>query len=358
VTPILFLASDFTPGCSSRHLARLAASLNPARFQVEIAVLNRSESPAAVPVRSVALRNAFDWTGLRSLKKIANELKPKIIHAWGPTAIRASFSIASSKPDGGHSPRLVVSDASFIPSDTSHWLARRRLRSCDRVVAATWVEAERYRHVGVPADRLTRIAPGIGPFPEFDRAAILKSLDIPPNGRFIVVAGKLDHDSGMKYAVWAFDLVCHEFKDVHLVIIGGGPAREAVEHQALATMSDDYRVRFAGTRVDGDSIIAAADFAWVVNPRGDVRFAVEAMAAGVPVFAWRIPEMAEFLDDGVTGVLIEPGQPAQLATKMYPYLRGLTGSGSLGAAGCSSAEERLPSAKEIEHLESLYGELM
>jgi glycosyltransferase involved in cell wall biosynthesis len=39
----------------------------------------------------------------------------------------------------------------------------------------------------------------------------------------------------------------------------------------------------------------------------------EAMAAGTPVVATRVGGLAEVVDDGVTGLLVEPGAPDALA---------------------------------------------
>ena len=358
MTPILFVASDLVPGSPARHLARIADGLDPSRFKVEIAVLNRTSARVEidVPVHDVPLRSEWDWTGLRKLKRVAAELKPAIVHAWGPAAVRATSSITAPRTETGHVPRLVVSDASFASGSWKDWWMRRRLRSCDRVVAATWVEAERYRGLGVLADRLTRIAPGVEAPPPPDRAAILRSLDIPANGRFIVASGKLEHDAGMKYAIWAFDLVRLEYPDLHLAILGDGPARDSLVAYARATMYDDLRVRFAGHRADGGAIIAAADFAWVVHPRGEPRFALEAMAAGVPLFSWRLPEMAEVIDDD--GVLADAEQPAQLASKTYPFISDRTSRIALGDRGRAAILERFSASRELEHFESLYTELV
>ena len=173
------------------------------------------------------------------------------------------------------------------------------------MVPITWVEAERYRGLGVPADRLTRIAPGVEPLLALDRAAILASLGIPAQGRFIVVSGNLDHDAGMKLAVWAFDLISREFKDLYLVILGEGPARAALDAYGRSTMYDDYRVRFAGNRADGANVIAAADLAWVVHPHGDVRFALEAMSAGVPPVILGHGGNPEMVRNGETGLVVD-----------------------------------------------------
>lgn len=332
MTPILFLASDLAPGCASRRLARIASSLDPERFKVEV---------HAVPVK---------------LRRIAANLKPRIVHAWGPEAVRASFAIAS-RSDGGYEPRLIVSGCSFVPGSASYWLTRRRMRRCDRVVATTWVEAERYRGLGVPADRLTRIAPGVEAPPPVNRAAIRQSLQLPEKARYIVVGGTLDHDCGVKLALWAFGLVHSPFRDLHLVILGDGPILAKLAEFARATMKGESRVHFAGDRADGAEIIAAADIAWMVRPRGDVSFVLEAMAAGVPTVAWRLPDIAELIDDSATGVLVDVEQPADLAKKTHALLTEDASRTTLAELGRITAAERFPAAREIGHFAALYDEL-
>lgn len=60
----------------------------------------------------------------------------------------------------------------------------------------------------------------------------------------------------------------------------------------------------------------------------------EAMAAGVPVVATRVDGMAEVVDDGVTGVLIPPGDPAGLAEGV---VRVLGAREAMGAAAREAA---------------------
>lgn len=343
MTPILYLTSGSSPGSVARRIARIAASLDPVRFHVE--------------VHALPMKHALDWNGLRTLRRIVAALKPKIIHTWGPDALRASIAIASWRSDGGCEPSVVASDASFTPNTMAHWLTRRRLRSCDRVVSATWVEAERYRHLGVPADRLTRIAPGIEPVSAKDRAAIRRVLQLPENARVIVAGGRLDHDCGIKLAIWAFGLMCAQFPHLHLVILGDGPARPALAEFAEATLHGDLRVHFVGNRTDEAAVIASADLAWAVHPRGDWPLALEARAAGVPVVAWRLPEMAELIDDGVTGVLADVGQPARLAAETHLLFADEPSRIRLGEPAPGAAPDRFSAARERDHFATLYTEL-
>jgi starch synthase len=46
----------------------------------------------------------------------------------------------------------------------------------------------------------------------------------------------------------------------------------------------------------------------------------EAMAVGTPVVATRVGGLAEVVDDGVTGLLVEPGQPQALANAVLEVL--------------------------------------
>ena len=357
--PILFLAGDLAPSAASRHLARLATGLDPSRFDIRVAVLNRGDSPVAheLQAHAVKLRHALDLRGLYSLRSFVNEFRPKIVHAWGPDAIRATAAFTRTAPDCGLEPRVVASAASILPASSFNWWTRKRLRVCDRVVPATWVEAERYRQLGVLAERLTRIAPGAKAAADTDRAALLKSMDMPANARFVVAAGRLANDTGLRSAIWAFDLIHREFPDLYLAIVGDGPARAKLFEYAQSSMASDFRIRFVGDRADGAAIVAGADFAWDVHPQGDVRHTLEAMAAGVPVFAWRLPEMAELIDDGTTGILAEAGQPAQLATKTYPFLRDEDRRAAIGSAGRAAALERFLPNREIEHYAAMYSEL-
>ena len=46
----------------------------------------------------------------------------------------------------------------------------------------------------------------------------------------------------------------------------------------------------------------------------------EAMAVGTPVVATRVGGLAEVVDDGVTGLLVEPGDPEALAAAIVQVL--------------------------------------
>jgi len=353
---LFYLASDLSPGNSAaRHLARIAMGLNRERFQVQVGALAGSDSPladdlraAAIPVHAVPIRNALDWSGQRRLRNTVANAKPALVHAWGARAARSLTGIPAV---------ALVSDASFAPPGLNGWWTVRRLRRCNRIVTSTWAEGERYHRRGVPTERFTRIAPGVAPPKAPNRELILKELGVPANARLIVVAADLEVDAGLKSAIWAFDLVRYEFPELHLAIVGDGPERESLQDFARALMFDDLRVRFASARADLADALTVAEFAWVTHERGDHLFALEAMAAGVPVIGWNQPSVAEVVEDGRSGLLVDLHDRAQLAAKTYPLLTDAAARSALGTAGRERAADRFPLARAVEHFEALYDEL-
>lgn len=290
---------------------------------------------------------------------MVRELNPIIVHAWGPAAVRATRLFARSDGEGGNVPRLVASAASHPGGGLAGWLATRRLRRCDRVVAATLAEGERYRRLGVAGERLSRIAPGVGmPHRRMDRATVLRELGLPADARFIAVAGELAPVSGFKSAIWAFDMVRYEHPEWRLVIFGEGPDRLLLEEFARALMFDDFRIHFAGSHPDLPEVLVHADLVWLTHERGGVGLALEAMAAARPVLGWKSAELAEVVEEGVTASLVPYGERAMLSAASYPFMDDPDLRQTTGDAGWERVGKHFSAAHAVEQFARLYEELL
>ncbi|MDZ4803648.1 MAG: glycosyltransferase family 4 protein [Candidatus Eisenbacteria bacterium] len=103
---------------------------------------------------------------------------------------------------------------------------------------------------------------------------------------------------------------------VHLVLVGDGPMRKAIEKRAAGR---NVRVHFLGARSDVADLLPAFDL--VVLPSRPVvetlpLSVMEAMAAGRPVVATRVGALDELIEDGVSGWLVPPLDPAALADRL------------------------------------------
>ena len=261
-------------------------------------------------VVTATVRHAVDWGGISRLRDRIRAFRPDVLHAVGAGAARAAVFLKLPRVGLKPYPRLVLSGCDAADS----WFARRALARADEVLAYSPGEAERYRRF-VPAGRVRRIPPGV------------RLPETPPRrggtgGEIVIAAvGNFDRWSGLKTAIWAFDVLKYVSPDLRLQLIGDGHGRESVERFGRQLADDDHRVRYTGARADVGELLATADFVWVTHERGGVTVALEAMAAGTPVIAMRTADTESVIRDGETGVLVPAGDRATMAAATAELLK-------------------------------------
>jgi glycosyltransferase involved in cell wall biosynthesis len=118
-------------------------------------------------------------------------------------------------------------------------------------------------------------------------------------------------------------------------IVGDGPEVRRLRRLANVLSITD-RVDFLG-RIDDQAL--AREYAGArcfCHPSVQEAFGivvVEAMAAGLPVVAARAAALPEIVQDGVTGLLVEPRDPATIAAALAQLLDDVELRASMGAAG-------------------------
>jgi glycosyltransferase involved in cell wall biosynthesis len=121
------------------------------------------------------------------------------------------------------------------------------------------------------------------------------------------------------------------------------------------------RVEFRGQLSSEElpHVLAEADifvFPTVWGTEGFGMIAAEAMACGVPVVASRIAAIPEVVLDGETGLLVEPGDPADLASKLRLLLGDPARRRCLGRAGAEHVQQYRWDRLADGLLEELYAE--
>lgn len=97
-----------------------------------------------------------------------------------------------------------------------------------------------------------------------------------------------------------------------LLLAGDGLERARLEG-LCSDLGLQHRVRFLGNRTDMPRLLAAADVATLASDwEGLPIFALEAMAAGIPVVATEVDGLREVLHEG-GGLLVPPRSPQQFA---------------------------------------------
>jgi glycosyltransferase involved in cell wall biosynthesis len=232
------------------------------------------------------------------------------------------------------------------PTTDRRITALKRLRTWSVARCRTVIVPSRYLGAIVegwsqPAPAPTVIhnpRPEVGPPP--DRSALREELGlVRPTAVF---AGRIvpQKDLGVALAAVA------RADGLDLVVLGDGPGRAALERDVADRGLTD-RVRLLGARPRADVLrwLAAADLAllssaWENYPHG----LVEALAVGTPVVATAVGGVPEIVEDGVTGLLVAPGDPAALAAALRRW------AGEPGLAGRlrRAAGERPAGVSEAE----------
>lgn len=144
--------------------------------------------------------------------------------------------------------------------------------------------------------------------------ADLTTFGIPPGSRVLITVGRLDHQKGIDLLLSAISLMKPLEDDVHFLIVGDGEQAQTLRQQ---TIRDGLpaRVHFIGRRDDVPSLLAAST-ALVLPSRweGMPNVILEAMAAGLPVIATDVEGIAELVRDRVTGLIVPPENPVELAS--------------------------------------------
>ena len=165
---------------------------------------------------------------------------------------------------------------------------------------------------GVMAEKCSVVLNGVdGSLPLPDKSVARQSLGWQAN-RVVGTIGSLVPRKGILPLMAAFARLKRE--DVHLLVVGEGPQREALE-AAARSQAITHQTHLVGFHKDPLPFLAAMDIFCLVSAReGLPRVVLEAMLLGKPVIATDIPGTRELVHHEETGLLVPYGdEPALLA---------------------------------------------
>ena len=196
--------------------------------------------------------------------------------------------------------------------------------------------------IGVLADRIVRL-------PLAPDAPIQESGNFG-SGTMVTAARMDDLYKGHDVMIRAMPLVLAKVPKAHWVVIGGGTLRSYYERLATS-LGVSESITFAGhvSRAERDRLLAQADV--MVMPSRDRQIDggaegfglayIEAGAAGKPVVGGRAGGVPDAVIDGVTGVLVDPEDPLEVAEAVIGMLKDLDRSKEMGENGRKRVEENL-----------------
>jgi glycosyltransferase involved in cell wall biosynthesis len=146
-------------------------------------------------------------------------------------------------------------------------------------------------------------------------------------------------------------------EDVHLVLIGGGPSRHALEELAKE-LHIDQRVHFTGPLAETQNLHQFFDVSVLCSfSEGFPNAVIEALAAGCPVIATPVGGVPEVIVERQTGLLVPVDQPDALAASVQELRRDARLRERLCEAGPACVRSRYHQTVVIAQLEALYQSL-
>ena len=174
-------------------------------------------------------------------------------------------------------------------------------RWCDRVLCVSEHELVRARELGLPTELLQLVRNGIREAQVVQAPRHRSDDPWPPGVLRVLFVGRLDRQKGVDIL---YSAMAHLQGQAHAVVVGAsvaGAGRNACETPANVT--------HLGWRARGDieTLYASADVL-VVPSRWEALglVALEAMRAGLPVVASRVGGLPEVIEEGRTGLVIDP----------------------------------------------------
>jgi glycosyltransferase involved in cell wall biosynthesis len=141
----------------------------------------------------------------------------------------------------------------------------------------------------------------------------------PGTPRLVLAAGRLVPGKNMLGVIRAFNHIAARL-DAHLVIVGEGPDRPALEAEIAALGLHD-RVRLPGYVAEPWDLYRQASCFVSASPVESFSMVVaEALAYGLPVVAYDSPGPREVLAHGRYGTLVTPGDEAALGHAIFRAL--------------------------------------
>jgi glycosyltransferase involved in cell wall biosynthesis len=161
--------------------------------------------------------------------------------------------------------------------------------------------------------------------PNLDPMKFREEMGFSPKTPLIANIGMIRSDKGQMQLMKAAGTVLQQHPEARFIFVGQGTGnrwREQELRQAIYDAGLENKIIMLGYRWDTPEILVAANMVVIASIRTEASPIVlrEAFATGRPVIATRVGDVPEIVEDGVNGLIVEPGDSDALATAILRFL--------------------------------------
>lgn len=228
----------------------------------------------------------------RALKKTINEFDIIHLHSWRHFQDIAvhyyskKYGVPYILQAHGSLPRIMTKQMLKWIYDVS--FGNRLLRDASKVIALSQLEAQQYRGMGVPEEKIAIVPNGI----DLSEYAVLppkgcfkRKFGIGDDEKIMLYVGRLHESKGLDLLARAFKIVSKGVNNVRLVVVGPDDGYATAFSRLISSLGIEEKVLFTGFVEKKGKLAAFVDSDVFVTPRfyGFPVTFLEACLAGCPI---------------------------------------------------------------------------
>ncbi len=308
------------------------------------------------------------WYTLPDVRRFLRDLertKPDLIHLHGSQdtwlAVIAK-TLCGGKIGGRKFPPMIRSKHNIFPWHTNlqnKWLYPR----IDAFIAISKYCGQQVQEFPGLADKPRADILSVPDLERFQGAADFglrqQLAAVGPQTFLWGIAARLRTEKAIDVLIKAMALLRDQGKNCHLVIVGDGSERHALEAQAKQLNLLGQHVTFLGFQQDVPGVLKALDgFVLPSRQEGLGTSALEALAVGLPVVGSNVGGIPESVIHEQTGLLFESENPNSLAKEMARMMDSAGLRERLGQGARQHIETNFTESALVEKTLAFYTEVL
>jgi len=371
---ILYAIGSLVLGGSEKQMALLIKHLDQLNFNCHLFVLQpvgplknflrktnvKIYDGGYLSDKSVLAKILLLFRAQLRLCRVIWKIRPDILHAYLPLTnfmgalagriLKVPLIITSKRALGTHQDRYRGSRIFDIASfRLSNWVTVNSRAVGEDTIKRDRGNADKIRLIynGV---KLTEFTSG-----NFKRRKIREALRLDPAKKIIITVANLipykDHIDLLKAAT----LVTEQFPDSLFLLVGEDRGIRSNLVKLAQKLGIVNHIIFLDRRNDISDLMAASDISVLSShEEGFSNVVLESMAAGLPVVATRVGGNPEAIIDGMTGWIVPPRNPEELANKIVDLLNDPQKARRWGELGKIRIKENFLVEKMVDEHLKLY----
>lgn len=350
---MLFLADGLPMGGQERQLALLLKYLPPEHERSLLTLAGGAFLPGIQelgwPVEVHGRGWRYDVSPALSVWSKVRHWRPDVVHSWGwmSTATAAPSCRALGIPLVDGTIRTARASLAKRVAHTPGMMLSTRVMTNSQAALRAW---------GVPSRKGRVVYNGFDP----ERFALCDGPRPARNPFRVVMTGRMTPVKDFATLLRAASRLVEKGGDWHFDVVGDGPTRDSLLEQSRG-LREQGAVTFHGGRLEVLDVVRTAHVGVLMTNdhlafEGCSNAIMEYMACSLPVVCSRGGGNSELVIDGVTGLMLTPGDASELARRLDHLRRHESCAVRMGEAGGARLRQQFAVTRMVDATLRVYEE--